>query len=85
MAQNFENLLNLFEDVEKEEFYGTLSFNFQKGKLKVCKKEELLLGAAALVKDSKFKSEKSINTYSMKGVDLLPHKTQRKNRSEEAK
>jgi len=60
MQEKYERVAELFKEIEEEGFYGTLTFQFQKGIVKLVRKEETLTGSDVLPKTLKSISGKTV-------------------------
>ena len=59
MQERYQRVAELFGNIEKEEFYGTLTFQFQKGEIQLVRKEETMTGRQLLPKSLKSISGKT--------------------------
>jgi len=59
IEEKYKRVAILFKEIEEEEFYGTLTFQFQKGVVKLVRKEETLTGSDVLPKTLKSISGKT--------------------------
>lgn len=57
--EKYEPVAELFKQIEEEEFYGTLTFQFRKGVIQLVRKEETLTGSDVLPRTLKSISGKT--------------------------